>query len=135
VTFENRSGVFLVRYDSPASLSPESQTKLEAALREASSVEPVGIVFVVGQSVQLVGHDVPAYWLGITTDPRVRIGAIAVVTPNPAVSVATRGFSAANILRNTAVAVKPFHEEGPALDWVREQVAAARRKGAPDRKA
>jgi hypothetical protein len=135
VTFENRSGVFLVRYDSLAALSPESQTQLEAALRDASIVEPVGIVFVVGPSVQMVGHDVPDYWLGITTDPRVRIGAIAVVTPNPAVSVATRGFSAANILRNTTVAVKPFQDEAEALGWVKEQVSAAKRKGAPDRRA
>lgn len=126
MSFENRSGVFLVRYDSPASLSPEAQTQLESALRAASGVEPVGIVFVVGPNVQLVGHEVPDYWLGLTTDPRVSIGAIAVVTPNPAVTVATRGFSTANILRDTAVAVKPFQEEAAALAWVREQVAAAR---------
>ncbi len=126
--FENRSGVFVVRYETPEALSPGSQRELEAALRSASAGAPVGIVFVVSPSVQVVGREVPDYWLMITSDASVRIAAIAVVTPSPAVSVTTRGFSATNILRDTSVAVKPFSEEEPALSWVTAEVAAARSK-------
>lgn len=41
-------------------------------------------------------------------------------------AVATRGFSAANILRDTAVAVKPFADERTALEWVTAEVTRAR---------
>ena len=122
--FENKSGIFVVRYDSPASLDPGQQKDLVASLRVASVVAPVGVVFVVGSKVQMVGHEVPDYWMSVTSDKGVRIAAMAVVTPNPAVSVATRGFSTANIHKDTSVAVKPFTEEGPALEWVKSQVAA-----------
>lgn len=124
--FENKSGVFVVRYDSPASLDPALQKDLVAALRVASVVAPVGVVFVVGPSVQMVGHEVPDYWMTVTADKGVRIAAMAIVTTNPAVSVATRGFSTANILKDTKVAVKPFGDEAAAMDWVRDQLAAKR---------
>jgi hypothetical protein len=127
MTFENRSGVFFVRYGKPEELLPEAQRDLEAAVRGAG--QAVGIVFVVAPAVQAVAHDVPEYWLGITSDKRVRIAAIAVVTPNPAVSVATRGFSTSNILKDTTVAVKPFNDEAQAASWVAAEVAAARKKG------
>ena len=123
MSFENRSGVFVVRYDSPAALDPARQRDLVAALRAASVVATVGVVFVVSPGVQMVGHEVPDYWMTVTSDKGVRIAAIAVVTPNPAVSVATRGFSTANILRDTTVSVKPFTEEGPALEWVKAAMA------------
>lgn len=115
-----------MRYGDAGALSPESQRDLENALRDASLVGPVGLVFVVDPSVQVVDHDVPEYWLGITGDARMRIAAIAVVTPNPAVAVATRGFSASNILRNVAVTVRPFAEEEAAVAWVNAEVTKAR---------
>ncbi len=123
--------MFVVRYADPEALSPASQKDVEAALRAAAAEAPVGVVFVVSPSVQTVGHEVPDYWMGITGGAGVRIAAIAVVTPNPAVSVATRGFSAANILKDTSVAVKPFAEEAPALAWVKAEVAAARSRRTP----
>jgi hypothetical protein len=126
--FENRSGVFLVRYDSAESLSPAQQKELETALRTASMVEPVGVVFVVSPTVNQVDHSVPDYWLGVTSDPKVRIAAMAIVTPHAAVSVATRGFSTSNILKSNPVTVKPFQDEAQAVGWVRETMAAARRK-------
>jgi hypothetical protein len=118
------AGVFVVRYEDPSSLAPERQRELETALRAASGA--VGIVFVVGPAVPMVGHEVPEYWIGITSDPRLQIAAIAVVSRNPAISVATRAFSTANILRSTAVSVKPFQEEQAAIDWVAAEVGAAR---------
>jgi hypothetical protein len=133
VTFEHRAGLFLVRYDGPDALSPERQASLEAELRSIAAHEPVAIVFVVGQTVKAVEHDVPDYWLGLTTDRSLRIAAMAVVTPNPGVSVATRGFSTANILRDTAVAVKPFADEGQAVAWAQGQLDAVRMKGASTR--
>lgn len=126
MSVENRGGVFVVRYDSPEALSPERQAELESALRAASREQPVGVVFVVGPAVKLVDHRVPEYWLGVTMGGAARLAAMAVVAPNPAVSVATRGFSTANILRDTAVAVRPFSDEREALEWVAAEVARAR---------
>ncbi len=122
-SFEQKSGVFVVRYDTPEALSPERQRDLEAALRAAARERPVGIVFVVDPAVQVVDHSVPDYWLGITSDPAVRIAAVAVVTTRPAVSVATRGFSASNLLKSTSAMVKPFTDEAMALAWVSGVVA------------
>lgn len=117
-SFENRGGVFTVRYASAEDLSPESQKALEAALREASLSKPVGVVFVVGSTVRVVDPTVPSYWLGITGDPLIKIAAMAIVTSNAGVSIATRGFSVANTLRDRPVKVKPFPEEAQAQAWV-----------------
>lgn len=116
--FENRSGVFTVRYRSPEDLSPENQKGLETALRAASLERSVGIVFVVDPAVKVVDPAVPAYWLGITGDPLVKIAAMAIVTPNPGVSIATRGFSVQNTLKDRVVQVKPFPDEPSAQAWV-----------------
>jgi hypothetical protein len=121
--FEPKDGVFLVRYSSPEALSPERQQDLEAALRASSSERPLGIVFLVDPAVKTVDPAVPAYWLGITGDPTIRIAAMAIVTPNPAVSVATRGFSTANILKDRPLSVKPFADEAAALAWVKGVLA------------
>lgn len=126
MSFENHSGVFVVRYESRESLDPARQHDLVASLRLASVKGPVGVVFVVPPSVQMVGREVPEYWLTVTADKGIRLAAMAVVTPSPAVSVATRAFSTVNILRETSVRVKPFAEEGPALEWVREQLSGGR---------
>ena len=128
MSFDPSTGVFHVRYDDPAALAPGAQRELESAVRRAASEAPVGIVFTVGPAVQAVSHEVPDYWLGLTAGG-VRIAAIAVVTTNPAVSVATRGFSAANILRDTPAAVRPFGDDAEAVAWAKAQVAAARAKG------
>lgn len=131
MSFENRAGLFLVRYDSPTALDPAHQTELVAALRAASAAGPVGVVFVVAPDVRVVEREVPEYWLGVAQDEAIRLAAVAVVTPNPAVSVATRGFSTANILRETAVAVKPFTEEAAAITWARAETAKRKSAGPP----
>jgi hypothetical protein len=132
VSFEHRAGVFVVRYDTSEALSPGAQAALEAALRNASRVQPLGIVFVVSPSVQWVEHEVPSYWKAMTGDAAMRIAAIAVVTSNPAVTVATRAFSTSHILRNTSVAVTPFSDETSAVAWVTAAVAAARNQSGPN---
>ena len=38
------------------------------ALRAASLQSPVGVVFVVAPAVQMVGPEVPAFWLTVTSD-------------------------------------------------------------------
>lgn len=126
MSFVSRSGVFVVRYDSPSDLDPAEQAGLVSALRAASRAARAGVVFVVSPAVQMVGPEVPAFWLTVTGDKAVNIAAIAVVTPNPAVSVATRGFSTANILRDTNVVVKPFPEEGAAVEWVKGELAGGK---------
>jgi hypothetical protein len=132
VSFEHRAGVFVVRYDTSEALSPGAQGDLEAALRNASRAQPVGIVFVVSPSVQWVGHEVPSYWSTLTGDAALRVAAIAVVTSNPAVTVATRSFSTSHILRNTSVAVRPFSDERSAVAWVTAAVAAVRNQPGPN---
>ena len=116
--FENKGGVFTVRYGAPEDLSPDRQKALESALREASLQRPVGIVFVVGPTVKMVDPSVPAYWLGVTGDKLIKVAAMAIVTTNPAVSIATRGFSVANTLKDRPLRVKPFPEEAAAQAWV-----------------
>ncbi len=105
---ESKAGVFTVRYGAPEDLSPDRQKALVGALREASLQQPVGVVFVVGPSVKVVDPAVPAYWLGVTGDPLIKIAAMAIVTTNAGVSIATRGFSVANTLRDRPLRVKPF---------------------------
>jgi hypothetical protein len=117
-TFENKGGVFTVRYGAPEDLSPDRQKALESALREASLQRPVGIIFVVGSTVKMVDPSVPAYWLGVTGDKLIKVAAMAIVTSNPAVSIATRGFSVANTLKDRPLRVKPFPEEAAAQAWV-----------------
>jgi hypothetical protein len=117
-TFENKGGIFTVRYGAPEDLSPERQQALEAALREASALSPVGVVFVVGASVRMVDPDVPAYWLAVTEDRLIQIAAMAIVTSNAAVSIATRGFSVANTLRDRPLRARPFGDEAAAQAWV-----------------
>jgi hypothetical protein len=117
-TFENKGGVFTVRYGAPDDLSPERQKALEAALREASLQASVGVVFIVGPSVKFVDPSVPAYWLGVTGDTLIRIAAMAIVTTNAGVSIATRGFAVANTLKDRPLRVKPFPEEAAAQAWV-----------------
>jgi hypothetical protein len=117
-SFENKAGVFTVRYGAADDLSPDRQKVLETALREASLQRPVGIVFIVGSSVKVVDPAVPAYWLGVTGDPLIRIAAMAIVTTNAGVSIATRGFSVANTLKDRPLRVKPFADEAAAQAWV-----------------
>ena len=126
---ESARGVFVVRYEDPAELAPPRQAEVVAALREGASQGPIAVVFVVPQAVQAVAHEVPEHWLGVTTDPAMRIAAMAIVTPNVAVSVATRAFGTFNILRSTSTAVSPFASEREALEWAAGKLAAARAAG------
>ena len=123
--FVHQSGVFTVRYGGVEDLSPRNQQELEGALRAASLVSPVGLVFVVAPGVKVIDPSVPAYWLGVTGDPLIRIAAMAIVTANPGVSIATRGFAVANTLRDRKVLVKPFPEEAAAQAWVAGVMAGA----------
>lgn len=126
---ESHRGVFVVRYEDPAELAPERQGEIVAVLRDGARQGPIAVVFVVSPAVQAVAHEVPEHWLGVTSDPSMRIAALAVVTPNPAVSVATRAFGTFNILRSTTTAVSPFTSEPEALQWAAGKLAAARKAG------
>ena len=52
-----------------------------------------------------------AYWMAVTEDRLIQIAAMAIVTSNAAVSIATRGFSVANTLRDRPLRAKPFADE------------------------
>ncbi len=122
---ESRGGVFVVRYEDPAELAPDRQGDVAATLRDGARQGPIAIVFVVSPAVLAVAHDVPEHWLGVTSDPSMRIAALAVVAPNVAVSVATRAFGTFNILRSTNTAVSPFTSEPEALEWAAGKLRAA----------
>ncbi len=123
---ESHRGVYVVRYEDPAELAPGRQGEVVAALREGARAGPIAIAFVVAPSVASVGQEIPEHWLGVTSDPAMKIAAIAVVTPNAAVSVATRAFGTFNILRSTSTAVSPFATELEALEWAAGKLAAAK---------
>jgi hypothetical protein len=124
-SFENKAGIFTVRYAAPEDMSPERQKALETALREASLARTIGIVFVVDPSVKMVDPSVPLYWLGVTGDHLIKLGAMAIVTTNAGVSIATRGFSVANTLKDRPLKVKPFPDEQTAQAWVAAVLAGA----------
>ena len=120
-------GVFLVRYRERHDLAPANQGPLVEAIREASPAGPVGVVFDVGPGVAWVDVAVPTFWLQTTADPRVRIGAMAIVTGSLAVELAVGGFALARSIRRSDMQVKTFPAQFAALAWVRETIAAAPR--------
>lgn len=120
-------GVFLVRYRERNDLAPANQGPLVQAIREASRSGPVGVVFDVGPAVAWVDVSVPMFWLQTTADPRVRIGAMAIVTGSLAVELAVGGFALASSIRRSEMQVKTFPAQFAALTWAGEAIAATPR--------
>lgn len=110
-------GLFRVIYQLPVDLEPARQAPLIEALREASRTTPVGIVFVIGEGVVSVDFAVPSFWIRVTSDPSVRIAAMAMVTESMAVGIAARSFGAANRFRRVPLVVKAFTDEAQAVAW------------------
>jgi hypothetical protein len=117
-------GVFVVRYARAEDLDPVLQAPLVEELRSVGRERPIALVFVVGEDVHSVEVSVPAYWLAITDDPHLRLTALGVVSPHPAVRVATAGFGAANVVRGARFRVKGFDDEASAIAWAAAAVRA-----------
>jgi hypothetical protein len=123
---QHAPGVFLVRYRERNDLAPANQAPLVDAIREASSRGPVGVVFDVGPAVSWIDVSVPTFWLRTAADPRVRLGAMAIVTGSLAVELAVGGFALATSVRRASMQVKTFPAQTGALAWVRAVIAAPR---------
>ncbi len=112
-------GLFVVRYRTASDLVPAAQAALVGAIRSASRLHAVAVVFVVGEAVSRIDFAVPAFWIKVVGDPTIRIGAMAVVTESRAVEIAARGFGAASRFRHAPVEVRTFLDERSATAWAR----------------
>ena len=116
-------GVFLVSYRVPGDLDPLRQERLIEAIRAASQVQPVAMVFVLGEAVRSVDFSVPMYWLKTMGDPSVRIAAMAMVTDTKAVEIAARSFGAAQRTRRGSFEERTFDDVRTATAWARGVVS------------
>ena len=119
-------GVFLVRYPTEVQMQPAAQKEWVAQLQREGLQRPVGVVFVLGEAVQLVSTAVPAYWLEVTGAMRGQLVAMAMVTSSVMVRAAASGFRLTNTVRRIPLAVRSFEREPEALSWVRDAVAQPR---------
>ena len=123
--FERAGGVFRVRYRTAADMDPGQQGALVEAIREASTREPVAIVFALARDVVTVDFAVPSFWIKVAGDPRIRIAGMAIVSDSLAVQIATRSFGAASRFRHVPLQVRTFSDEASALAWAQLARCAA----------
>lgn len=124
-------GVIVVRYRTGEELDPDRQGEVVARLEHEATHGPTAVVFVVGPLVRTVELSVPTFWLEATRAGRLRLAALAVVSRNPGVRVATAGFGAANVVRGARFRVKGFDAEHEAVAWARAALTGAAGGGAP----
>jgi hypothetical protein len=113
-------GMFLVRYRAAGEMDPELQGGLIDAIRTASRVRPVVIVFVIAETIRTVDFAVPSYWIKVMADPSLQIGAMAMVTTSLAVEIAAKSFGAASKFRQHALEIRVFDDERAACTWARD---------------
>jgi hypothetical protein len=117
-------GLIVVRYPEARDMEPERQAALVEAIRNASRIRPVAVVFVVGDAVRSVEFAVPKFWLKVVEDPTVQIGAMAMVTGSLALELAARSVAAANRIRRNRVDVRTFSDERSAASWAKKTLFA-----------
>jgi hypothetical protein len=113
-------GMFVVRYEAPGDMEPALQHPLVDAIRAASRIRPVVIVFVVGERIRSVDFAVPGYWIKVLADPAVNVGAMVMVTRSLAVEIAAKSFGAATRFRQHPLEIRVFDEEKAAIAWVKQ---------------
>jgi hypothetical protein len=113
-------GMFLVRCDDARDLEPERQGALIDAIRAASRIRPVVLVFVLGEAIRTVDFAVPSYWIKVLADPTVNVGAMVMVTASLAVEIAARSFGAATRFRDHPIEIRVFDEERAATSWAKQ---------------
>lgn len=118
-------GVFVVRYGWSDD-TEEFREPLIEQIRAAARSGRVGIVFEVGPRAHRMDASIPTFWLRATSDPSLRLRAMAIVTESSAVGTAAAGFAAACAIRGSGLEAKAFRSAAPALAWVRARVAASR---------
>jgi hypothetical protein len=98
-------------------MDPLLQGTLIEAVRSASRLRPVVIVFVISEAVRSVDFAVPSFWIKVAADPAVRIGAMGMVTGSLAVEIAAKSFGAATRFREHPIEIQTFRDEGSATKW------------------
>jgi hypothetical protein len=117
-------GMLLVRYREARDMEPARQGPLVEAIRAASRVRPIAVVFVIGEGVVSVDFAVPSFWIKVVADPSIQIGAMAMVTGSLAVEIAAKSFAAASRFRRQPIEVRTFTEERAATSWARQMLFA-----------
>jgi hypothetical protein len=117
--------MLLVRYREASDMEPARQEPFIEAIRTASRLRPVAIVFVIGDGVRSVDFAVPSFWIKVVADPSIQIGAMAMVTTSLAVGIAARSFGAASRFRNQPIEIRTFADEPSAVTWARHTLFAA----------
>lgn len=118
-------GMLLVRYQDAGEMDPSRQEPLVEAIRSASRLRPVALVFVIGEGVRSVDFAVPSFWIKVVADPTIQIGAMAMVTQSLAVGIAARSFGAASRFRRQPIEVQTFTDEPSAIVWARHTLFSA----------
>jgi hypothetical protein len=113
-------GMFLVRYRGPSDMEPALQPPLVDAIRAASRIRPVVIVFVIDEKIRSVDFAVPSYWIKVLADPTVNVGAMVMVTSSLAVEIAAKSFGAATRFRQHPLEIRVFDEERAATAWAKQ---------------
>lgn len=113
-------GMFLVRYEVAGEMEPTGQRALVDAIRAASKIRPVVIVFVIAEAIRTVDFAVPSYWIKVLADPTVDVGAMVMVTGSLAVEIAARSFGAATRFRQHPLEIRVFAEEKAAISWAKQ---------------
>jgi len=117
-------GLFLVRYDRAGDMLPELQGELAEAIRVASRVRPIAIVFFLGDEIGSVDFAVPRFWIKMIDDPAIQIGAMGMVTRSLAVEIAAKSFGAASRFRRHPVEIRTFTDEREATSWAKHFLLA-----------
>jgi uroporphyrinogen-III synthase len=121
-------GLIVVRYPEARDMEPERQGALVEAIRNASRIRPVAVVFVTGEAVRSLDLAVPKFWKRVAEDPTIQIGAMAMVSGSLTVEIAARGVAAASRLRRhrhrSRFEVRAFGDERSAASWASQTLFA-----------
>jgi hypothetical protein len=117
-------GVLLVRCEWPHHLEPEMQGEILASVQEAADAGPVGLVFVLHERICEIAPTVRGFWRRVTSDPSLRLAALAVVTGSWAAEVEAQGFGVTSRMAGAPLQVATFTREKDGIAWAAQAVAA-----------
>ena len=116
-------GVWLVRCEWPHHLEPEMQGEILASVQGAAGSGPVGLVFVLHERICEIAPTVRGFWRRVTSDPCLRLAALAVVTGSWAAEVEAQGFGVTSRMAGVSLQVATFTREMDGIAWAAQAVA------------